>query len=67
MPVRRKLASLELKVIIVLITWKFELQRPPPALSSFMGKDVLTNKPQSLKASDNVFPTDGGLMSSEQS
>ncbi|KAK3070360.1 hypothetical protein LTR53_010602 [Teratosphaeriaceae sp. CCFEE 6253] len=34
----RKLASLELKILFVLIVWHFELVATPPALSSFAGR-----------------------------
>ncbi|KAK5122321.1 hypothetical protein LTR85_004232 [Meristemomyces frigidus] len=42
----RKLASLELKIIMTLIIWDFELLPTPPALSSFAGQDKITHVPQ---------------------
>ncbi|GAB1743990.1 hypothetical protein NU219Hw_g1030t1 [Hortaea werneckii] len=42
----RKLASLELKIIIVLIVWNFRLLPTPPQLSSFLGQDKITHTPQ---------------------
>ncbi|KAK4548598.1 hypothetical protein LTR36_009508 [Oleoguttula mirabilis] len=43
---RRKLASLELKIIMTLIVWNFELKPTPPPLSSFAGLDKITHVPQ---------------------
>ncbi|KAK4554936.1 hypothetical protein LTR86_008084 [Recurvomyces mirabilis] len=42
----RKLASLELKILIILFVWNFDLQPTPPALSSFAGHDGMTHSPQ---------------------
>lgn len=42
----RKLATLELKIIMTLIIWTFELQPTPAALSSFLGQDGVTHEPQ---------------------
>ncbi|KAK5135427.1 hypothetical protein LTR08_005215 [Meristemomyces frigidus] len=42
----RRLASLELKIMVTLIIWNFELHPTPAALSSFAGQDKLTHAPQ---------------------
>jgi hypothetical protein len=42
----RRLASMELKIVLTLIIWKFELLPTPRELSSFMGHDVNTHVPQ---------------------
>ncbi|KAK3069043.1 hypothetical protein LTR53_012922 [Teratosphaeriaceae sp. CCFEE 6253] len=44
----RKLASLELKILFVLIIWNFELVATPPALSGFAGRDIMTHTPQDV-------------------
>jgi cytochrome P450 len=41
-----KLATLELRLIITLIVWTFELLLTPDSLSSFAGDDVNTHRPQ---------------------
>ncbi|KAG2000852.1 hypothetical protein GB937_010771 [Aspergillus fischeri] len=43
-----KLAVLELKVIITLIVWSFELQKTPPSLSGFGGDDMNTYRAQQV-------------------
>lgn len=42
----RKLATLQLKIIITSIVWHFELMPTPPSLSSFAEHDVLTGEPE---------------------
>lgn len=42
----RKLASQELKILVTLIIWNFELQPTPAELSTFAAHDVLTHGPQ---------------------
>ncbi|KAI1387795.1 cytochrome P450 [Hypoxylon trugodes] len=43
-----KLASLELKIIITLIVWCFELQETPTSLSGFGAHDKNTRRPQQV-------------------
>ncbi|KAF2158788.1 hypothetical protein M409DRAFT_71478 [Zasmidium cellare ATCC 36951] len=42
----RKWAHLELRIMLVLVIWNFELLPTPPALSSFKAVDGLTHSPQ---------------------
>lgn len=42
----RKLALLELKIIVTLVIWRFKLLPTPPALSSFQAQDKLTHQPR---------------------
>jgi len=42
----RKLAEVELHMVLVLIIWNFKLAPTPPALSGYKAWDVLTHFPQ---------------------
>ncbi|KAK0327107.1 hypothetical protein LTR54_003128 [Friedmanniomyces endolithicus] len=42
----RKLASLELKIIILLVVWTFDLLPIPESMASFAAKDMMTHTPQ---------------------
>ena len=42
----RKLAYVEMRIMLVLILWHFELKKAPPELSGYAGVDTLTHKPQ---------------------
>ena len=42
----RRLASLELKIVIALVVWNFELRPVPVMLSSFKAEDKLTHAPR---------------------
>jgi len=44
--VGRKLASLELKIIILLVVWTFDLLPIPESMASFAAKDMMTHTPQ---------------------
>ena len=41
----RKLAYVELRIMLVLILWHFELKKPPPELCGYAGEDTLTYIP----------------------
>jgi len=42
----RRLAYLELRLILMLVVWNFELQKCPVGLSSYASVDKLTHAPQ---------------------
>ncbi len=42
----RKLAEMELHIILVLLVWNFEFQPTPAELSSYKAVDRLTHQPQ---------------------
>ena len=42
----KKLAYMELRIMIVLMVWKFELRTTPPELSGYEAVDKLTHRPQ---------------------
>ncbi|TKA29918.1 hypothetical protein B0A54_15044 [Friedmanniomyces endolithicus] len=42
----RKLASLELKIIILLVVWTLDLLPIPESMASFAAKDMMTHTPQ---------------------
>ncbi|QIW95517.1 hypothetical protein AMS68_001035 [Peltaster fructicola] len=42
----RKLAELQLKILLTLIIWNFELEETPIALSSYKSKDGITHAPR---------------------
>lgn len=41
----KKLAYVEMRIMVVLILWHFELKKPPPELSGHEAVDTLTRKP----------------------
>ena len=42
----KKLAYIELRIMIVLVVWTFELKKTPPELSGYEAVDKLTHRPQ---------------------
>lgn len=42
----RRMAYLELKIVLVLLLWNFELQQVPEALNSYQAVDKLTHQPK---------------------
>jgi cytochrome P450 len=46
----RRLAYMELRILLTLIVWNFEFLPCPPELSSYAGKDGLTHRPQQCYA-----------------
>ena len=42
----RKFASLELRILVTLIVWNFDLQPVPEALASFAGHDKILHEPE---------------------
>ena len=42
----KKLAYIELRIMIVLLVWEFELKKTPPELSGYEAVDTLTHRPQ---------------------
>jgi hypothetical protein len=42
----RRLAYLEMRLVLTLIIWSFELQKCPPDLSGYAAKDGITHAPQ---------------------
>lgn len=42
----RKLAEMELRIILVLLVWNFEFQPTPAELSGYQAVDKLTHQPR---------------------
>ena len=42
----RRMAHLEMKLVLVLIIWNFELQRCPPELNNYKAEDKFVHEPQ---------------------
>ena len=42
----RRMAYLELKLVLVLIIWNFELQKCPPELNNYSAEDKVVHAPQ---------------------
>ena len=42
----KRLAYIELRIMIVLVVWNFELKKTPPELSGYEAVDKLTHRPQ---------------------
>jgi hypothetical protein len=42
----RKLAEIELRILLVLLVWNFDLQPTPAELSSYRAVDKVTHQPQ---------------------